>query len=126
MRSLSDSEELEFFSQRMHKSVLLEESIQHLDLAPRDIVIDGTFGGGGHSTAMLRTQPTISLVCVDLDEEAYGRFGKLFANQPQAVFVHSNFKDASVILAQAGKTYANKVLLDLGTSTYQLLADTRG
>lgn len=110
----------------MHIPVLLESSIEQLALAPGDVVIDGTFGGGGHSRAILEREPTARLISVDLDEEAFGRFSVLFANEPRARFVHSNFKDADRILREAGEKYANKVLLDLGTSTFQLLSDTRG
>lgn len=110
----------------MHKSVLLEASIDILNLAPGDTVIDGTFGGGGHTAAILAREPSVSVICVDLDEEALGRFAERFANESRAQFVHANFKDADAILEAAGKREANKVLLDLGTSTFQLLADTRG
>ncbi len=110
----------------LHKSVLLNESIALLTLAPNDIVIDGTFGGGGHSAALLAQVPSIALICVDLDEDAKARFDEQFGSDHRATFVHANFKDAKTILAQAGKDHADKVLLDLGTSTFQLLADTRG
>lgn len=110
----------------MHKSVLLEASVSLLALAPGDVVVDGTFGGGGHSAAILAAEPKIRLICVDLDEAAYGRFAEQLADEPRATFVHANFKDADSIIAEAGVTKVNKVLLDLGTSTFQLLADTRG
>ncbi|HVY36077.1 MAG TPA: 16S rRNA (cytosine(1402)-N(4))-methyltransferase RsmH [Candidatus Paceibacterota bacterium] len=111
----------------MHKSVLLEQSIELLDIHKADVIVDGTFGGGGHSKAILdRFGREISLICVDLDEEAQKRFADEFSPFPNATFVHANFKDASEILIKAGKQKANKVLLDLGTSTFQLLADTRG
>lgn len=110
----------------LHIPVLLDETIQLLSLAPGDVVIDGTFGGGGHTAAILQAEQRLSLVCVDLDEEAFGRFGERFANEPRAIFVRANFKDAACILSIAGKSAVSKVLLDLGTSTFQLLADTRG
>lgn len=113
-------------SSEIHKSVLLNESIALLEISPGDIVIDGTFGGGGSSKAILESQENISLVCVDLDEEAFGRFSERFANEPRATFVHANFKDAKQILKQSGKDKVNKVFFDLGTSTFQLLLDTRG
>jgi len=110
----------------MHKSVLLEQSITLLDLTAGDVVIDGTFGGGGHSRAILEKERDLTLVCVDLDEEAHARFVALFANESRAVFVQSNFKDAQTIIEKSRVSIVNKVLLDLGTSTFQLLADTRG
>lgn len=107
----------------LHIPVLLQESIDGLLLQPGDVVIDGTFGGGGHSQAIVETQPDITLICVDLDEKAQARFEALGIN---ATFVHANFKDASSILEKVEKKEVNKVLLDLGTSTFQLLEDERG
>ncbi len=109
----------------LHIPVLLEECLEGLNLSNGDIVVDGTFGGGGHSKAML-DRFDIKLICVDLDEQAQVRFEKIIAKNPNAIFVQSNFKDASEILAKTPYHEVNKVLLDLGTSTFQLLADTRG
>lgn len=109
-----------------HTPVLLQETITALDLKPTDIVVDGTFGGGGHSRAILERIPEGKLICVDLDEAAGTRFKKLFQKNTNAQFVHANFKDAQAILDAAHLATVDKVLLDLGTSTFQLLADTRG
>jgi len=109
-----------------HTPVLLQESITALAVSPQDIIVDGTFGGGGHTTAFSRLLETGRLICVDLDEEAYARYEKLFSNNPHTQFIHANFKDADDILSIAGIEVVNKVLLDLGTSTFQLLADDRG
>lgn len=111
----------------LHIPVLLQESIDGLVIKPGDTIVDGTFGGGGHSSTMLAQYgDTISLICVDLDEAAEARFTEIIGTRPNATFVHSNFKDAASILATAKKERVDKVLLDLGTSTFQLLTDTRG
>lgn len=114
----------------IHNPVLLHESVLSLAIAPSDIVVDGTFGGGGHSAAMSELLTAGTLVCVDLDEAAQERFAETFnaKNAPgkNAVFVHANFKDAATIMAAANVDHVDKVLLDLGTSVFQLLADTRG
>ncbi len=107
----------------LHIPVLLTESIDALVLKDGDTVVDGTFGGGGHTRAIL-DQATVTLICVDLDEEARVRFDELVGDR--ARFVQANFKDAEQICKAAGVTTVDKVLLDLGTSTFQLLADTRG
>lgn len=109
-----------------HIPVLLEPSIELLEIHPGDIVVDGTYGGGGHSGAMIDAYKDITLICTDLDEAAQPRFAKRFGNMPNVHFVHANFKDAEQIMASAGVPAVNKVLLDLGTSTFQLLADERG
>jgi 16S rRNA (cytosine1402-N4)-methyltransferase len=110
----------------MHTSVLLNESIEGLNIAKGDLVVDGTFGGGGHSKKIHELYgDTVSLVCVDLDEDAQVRHNKIFENT-KVVFVHNNYKNAKEILSTAGKTKVDKVLLDIGTSSFQLDADTRG
>ncbi len=111
--------------QPFHVPVLLEESIQSLDLQNGNIVVDGTFGGGGHSSAILAACPSITLICVDLDEHAKDRF-EASALVGKATFVQSNFKNADHILEAAGQDHVDKLLLDLGTSTFQLLQDDRG
>lgn len=108
-----------------HIPVLLEPSIALLAIAPEDTVVDGTFGGGGHSAQILALSPKL-LICTDLDEAAKVRFEKRFLHTDRIRFVQSNFKDADYILSQVGISSVDKVLLDLGTSTFQLLADERG
>jgi 16S rRNA (cytosine1402-N4)-methyltransferase len=110
----------------MHTSVLLNESIEGLNIVTGDVVVDGTFGGGGHSKKIHELYgDTVSLVCVDLDEDAEVRHKEIFENT-KVLFVHNNYKNAKEILTTAGKTKVDKVLLDIGTSSFQLDADTRG
>jgi 16S rRNA (cytosine1402-N4)-methyltransferase len=110
----------------MHTPVLLHESITALAIQKGDVVVDGTFGGGGHSGEIHKMYgDTISLICVDLDEDAQKRFETLF-QMSSVVFVHDNYKNAEAILTAAGQTSAHKVLLDIGTSSFQLDTDTRG
>lgn len=114
-------------SEVKHISVLLEESIEGLNIKSRDVVVDGTFGGGGHSQKILEKYGNdIKLICVDLDEKAKIRFDQKFLNTKNVHFVHSNFKDADYILNEVREKSVDKVLLDLGTSTFQLLDDSRG
>lgn len=110
----------------MHIPVLLQESIDQLNLEHAKIVVDGTFGGGGHTKKMLELFPNLKVIAVDLDEDAKLRFDALLGTEPRAQFVHANYKDAERILAAAGVEKVDGVLIDMGTSTFQLLADTRG
>ena len=110
----------------MHIPVLLQESIDQLHLEHAKVVVDGTFGGGGHTKKMLDLFPNLKVIAVDLDEDAKLRFDALLASEPRAQFVHANYKDAEKILALAGVEKVDGVLIDMGTSTFQLLADTRG
>ena len=113
-------------SDSAHIPVLLHESVDALAVQPSNIVVDGTFGGGGHSKEIHALLKTGLLICVDLDEAAEQRFHEQFKKQAHVVFVHANFKDAETVMKKAGATHVDKVLLDLGTSTFQLLNDTRG
>jgi 16S rRNA (cytosine1402-N4)-methyltransferase len=79
-----------------HVPVLLHESVTSLAIAPTDTIVDGTFGGGGHSKAIAALVPQGTLICVDLDEAAEARFGEQFADVKNVSFVHANFKDAAV------------------------------
>lgn len=110
----------------MHKPVLLHESITALELRDGDIVVDGTFGGGGHSDAILEANKVKKLICVDLDEDAQDRFEQKFINSSKTIFIHDNYKNVQEILTKASVTSVNKVFLDLGTSSFQLDSDTRG
>lgn len=110
----------------MHTPVLLHESITALEIKKGDVVVDGTFGGGGHSKSIYESfGKDIKLICVDLDEDAQSRFENLFKGT-KAIFVHNNYKNAKEILTEAKETKADKVLLDIGTSSFQLDSDTRG
>lgn len=111
--------------EQVHKPVLLQESITALDIHDGETIVDGTFGGGGHSQALIELGKKITLICVDLDEEAQERFEKSF-KETQAIFVHDNYKNAESILKKAGQSRVHKVLLDIGTSSFQLDHDTRG
>ena len=109
----------------MHIPVLLHESITALDIHDGEIIVDGTFGGGGHSKTIESFNKNIKLVCVDLDEDAEKRFNSDF-KKSSAIFVHDNYKNAEAILKKAGVSKVDKVLLDIGTSSFQLDNDTRG
>lgn len=112
-------------SAQVHVPVLLNESITALDIQDGDIIVDGTFGGGGHSKSIEGFGKFKKLICVDLDEDAQARFESLFSS-PNILFVHDNYKNAEAILKKAGVSKVDKVLLDIGTSSFQLDNDTRG
>jgi 16S rRNA (cytosine1402-N4)-methyltransferase len=58
----------------MHIPVLLQESIDQLHLHTARVVVDGTFGGGGHTKKMLDLFPNVKVICVDLDEDVAGLY----------------------------------------------------
>ncbi len=110
-----------------HIPVLLKESIEGLSIKKGDVVVDGTFGGGGHSKEIYENFPDIKkLICIDLDEDAKNRYEDIFKNKTHIDFILDNFKNSEQILLKAKSSVVDKVILDLGTSTFQLLNDTRG
>lgn len=111
---------------RGHKSVLLRESIELLAIQKGEVVVDATFGGGGHSREIVeRFGTSVRLVCVDLDENARRRFQE--ASFPDtAIFVQENFKEAAAVLAKSGNEGVDRIIFDLGVSSFQLDEDDRG
>ena len=109
-----------------HIPVLLKESIEGLSIKKGDVVVDGTFGGGGHSKEIYENFPDIKkLICIDLDEDAKNRYEDIFKNKTHIDFILDNFKNSEQILLKAKSSVVDKVILDLGTSTFQLLKDRK-
>jgi 16S rRNA (cytosine1402-N4)-methyltransferase len=113
-----------------HRPVLLDEAIAWL--APRHggRYLDGTFGGGGHSRAILDTSgPDGRVLALDADLEAVTR-GRVLASEPVAAgrltVVHANFADLLAVASREGMLPLDGVLLDLGLSSFQLDAAERG
>lgn len=109
-----------------HTPVLLRETIDALQNTGKKVFVDGTFGGGGHSEVLLTENPEAFVICVDLDPLAQTRFEELGLPKSRSMFINTNYAHVEEILKKAGKTSIDGVLLDLGTSAYQLLEDTRG
>lgn len=105
----------------MHKPVLLKEVIKFLDPKDGEFFIDGTFGGGGHSQAILeKVGPKGKLLGVDLDKSQIVN-GKLrFSHYRNVVLVQGNYTDLPEILKNEKLDKADGLLLDLGFSSNQL------
>ena len=111
----------------MHISVLLQESIKGLELKDGDVVFDGTFGGGGHTRAMLALGKQIKLIATDLDVDAIANGKELLAEYPdQLILENDNFGNISAILKKHKFDGVDKILLDLGWSSNQLEYGGRG
>ncbi len=110
-----------------HKSVLLQESIDYLNIKPDGIYVDGTLGLGGHSEQIVRRLSTGRLIAIDQDETAIARSRERLAPwQDRITFVHGNFRDLGSILDSAGVDLADGMLFDLGVSSPQLDESERG
>ncbi len=115
-------------SQYEHKSVLLEESIEALAIQPSGIYIDGTFGRGGHSQAILqRLGEQGRLIAFDKDPQAIAIAEQKFADDERFSIHHGSFAELEQHINQQGlKGAVNGILLDLGVSSPQLDDPARG
>ncbi len=110
-----------------HKSVLLDECIEALNIRPDGIYLDGTLGGAGHSYEIARRLTTGRLIGVDRDEVALEAASKRLAPFAQRVTtVHSNFSELDKILDDLGLDAIDGMLFDLGVSSPQLDEAERG
>lgn len=111
-----------------HKSVLLDETIDGLEIKENGIYVDGTLGGGGHSSEILRRlNGTGRLIGIDQDEEAIAAASARLAEFGDRVtVVRDNYCNMANVLAQLGISGVDGIVLDLGVSSYQLDNAERG
>ena len=110
-----------------HTPIMLFECLDGLDIKPNGIYFDGTLGGAGHSSEILKRLETGRLIATDKDDEALAvateRLSKISKN---FVAVKSDFKQFDKVLDDLGVEKIDGVLLDLGVSSYQLDNAQRG
>ncbi len=111
-----------------HTSVLLRETVDALHVRPDGIYVDGTLGGGGHSSVIAgMLSEGGRLIGIDQDaaaiEAAAERLGEF---SDRVTIIRSNYADMKTRLLQAGITSVDGILLDLGVSSYQLDDAQRG
>jgi 16S rRNA (cytosine1402-N4)-methyltransferase len=111
-----------------HHSVLLQESINGLAINAGGIYIDGTFGRGGHSKAILQhLNQSGRLIAIDKDHEAIKHAQQYFSDDPRFTIVRGSFANLTEIANQFGvHGQINGILLDLGVSSPQLDNPARG
>lgn len=111
-----------------HKSVLLFETIDNLNIKPNGIYVDGTLGGGGHSFQILkRLGDGGRLIGIDQDEDALKAAGERLAIfEDKVTMVRSNYCHMKQVLANLGIDKVSGIVLDLGVSSYQLDEPERG
>lgn len=111
-----------------HISVLLNESIDGLAIKKGDIVVDGTLGGGGHTLEILhRFNNQIKMICFDLDEDAIERVKKILPpNTSNVIFQNTGFQELKKVTKELKIEKVNRILLDLGISSFQLEEAGRG
>lgn len=109
-----------------HISVLLNESIEGLNIKPDGIYIDGTAGGGGHSSQILKKLQSGMLYSIDRDPDAIKTVTERFKDEPCSTVVKGRFGDMKELLLQYGVEEVDGVLLDIGVSSHQLDTAQRG
>ena len=110
-----------------HISVLLNECIEGLNIKKNGIYVDGTLGGGGHSSHIAAKLTTGRLIGIDQDTDAIQAASKRLEPYKNVfTAVHSNFYNVREVLDNLGIEKADGFLLDLGVSSYQLDEADRG
>lgn len=110
-----------------HIPVLLNETIDALDVKRDGTYVDCTAGGGSHSAALLdRLSEKGRLVCIDRDPEAIDCLKSRFAGDPRVTVVKGNYVDIIDLLSGLGLVGVDGVMADLGVSSHQLDTDERG
>lgn len=111
-----------------HKSVLLEEVIENLNIKPDGIYVDGTLGGGGHALEVVkRLNEKGRLIGIDQDADAIeAAKERLCDYQDRVTIVRSNYCDMKQELRKFGIEHVDGIVLDLGVSSFQLDTPKRG
>lgn len=105
-----------------HRAVLVREVLSYMAPKPGGLYIDATFGGGGHTYALLTSQPTCRVIGIDWDQTALelnaprleGEFGERFRT------IWGSFSQLGLLLKREGIGKVDGILADFGTSTYQI------
>ncbi|MBR4060912.1 MAG: 16S rRNA (cytosine(1402)-N(4))-methyltransferase RsmH [Lachnospiraceae bacterium] len=111
-----------------HYSVLLDETIEHLNIKPDGIYMDGTLGGAGHAYHVCEKLGAGGrFYGIDQDGDAIEAASKRLAPfGEQVTIIRSNYRYARERLAEIGVTHVDGIVLDLGVSSYQLDTIERG
>ncbi len=111
-----------------HKSVLLNETIENLNIKPNGIYVDGTLGGAGHSLEICkRLNEEGRLIGIDQDEDAIrAASDRLSQYRDRVTIVRDNYQNFQSVLDELNVCLVDGILLDLGVSSYQLDNADRG
>lgn len=111
-----------------HKSVLLYETVDQLNIKPDGIYVDGTLGGGGHSYEIAsRLSDKGRLIGIDQDEDAIKEASeRLKPFMDRVTIVRNNYCNMDKVLDELSIDKVDGIMLDLGVSSYQLDTAERG
>lgn len=110
----------------MHIPVLLHEVVEGLAVQGGETILDGTVGGGGHSEAICASEAgKATIICLDADEDAIERSRERLSKAPCTFkFMQANFRNLDTALLELGISKVDRILFDLGLSSYQLADDS--
>jgi 16S rRNA (cytosine1402-N4)-methyltransferase len=108
-----------------HKPVMLQECLEGLQINPEGTYVDVTFGGGGHSRAILQQLTTGRLLVFDQDPDAAANAAE-FKDDQRFTFIASNFRHLKRYLKLHKAEKVNGILADLGVSSHQINTPERG
>lgn len=105
-----------------HISVMPKEAIHYLNIKPGGVYVDCTFGGGGHTRAILQADPTVKVIAFDVDPDAFEHNRAALEQEfPDRVrFIWANFVTLRLALKKIKVAQVDGILADFGTSMYQI------
>ena len=112
----------------MHTPVMLEEVLEYLNLKPGQVIVDATFGFGGHSSRIAeRIGASGTVVGIDRDQESLAAAREALGDLSNRIrFAYGNFSDLDTILKGLNINFIDGILFDLGISSFQLSDVQRG
>ncbi len=109
----------------VHYSVMLNETVDGMNIVPDGVYVDCTFGGGGHSSLILSKLENGKLYGFDRDADAIENAKQKFSDE-RLVLINENFVNVSRELKERGVSQINGAVIDLGISSYQIDNPERG
>ncbi len=114
-------------SENIHLPVLLDETLQMLELKGGETIVDATLGLGGHTEAILEKADNVKVIGIDQDAKAIDLARiRLAGFGDRLTIFHSNFTDVKQVLQEAKQPQVNGILADLGVSSLQFDSQERG
>lgn len=121
---MSNTDNEQRTTSRYHKPVMLRECLEGLQIKPEGIYVDVTFGGGGHSMAILENLKEGKLIAFDQDEDARKQAENISSRS--FTFCQANFRYMKQYLKLNAVKEVDGILADLGISSHQIDSPARG
>jgi 16S rRNA (cytosine1402-N4)-methyltransferase len=123
-KNYTNADESNTTNENYHVPVLVHEVLQYLAPKPGEIYVDATFGGGGHTRAILMAQPRCRVIAIDWDQEALNAHQEAFEREfgDRITFVWGNFAHIVLLLRKQKIAHVNGIIADFGTSQHQIFS----